>query len=269
VVDSHAERFSLDLAGVTTTELTTAWSRAIKAGTRVYVSCTAPIWPALPGANRTDRFNDPDPEKQALRCLEIIGSALGQAGAGFQDVVSSHLWLQNAADAPAVARAHASVFGSLRPASSMVVLQGYLRPQWHIEIETEADVGTDRQNVSIAADRPSAARLEASQAVRAGNRVSVSVAGPCRDGEVLAADMSGQLQRCWTTILGALATAGAEAEHVVRARFYIRHPADGDEVARFTHLVFGAVPPAVSVLIVKGFMCPVARVEMEVEAIIE
>ncbi len=48
------------------------YSRAIRVGERVIVSGTAPVWP--------DGSCDPDPYKQARRCLETIVTALAEAG---------------------------------------------------------------------------------------------------------------------------------------------------------------------------------------------
>jgi enamine deaminase RidA (YjgF/YER057c/UK114 family) len=106
------------------------FSRAIRVGDRVLVSGTAPIWP--------DGSCDPDPERQARRCLEIIGAALTEAGATLDDVVRTRTYLTDAADAEAVGRAHAEVFGDVRPASTMVVVAGLLDARWKVEIEAEA-----------------------------------------------------------------------------------------------------------------------------------
>jgi enamine deaminase RidA (YjgF/YER057c/UK114 family) len=108
-------------------------SRALRAGDRVLVSGTAPIW--------ADGFCDPDPETQAKRCLEIILAALGEAGAGAEHVVRTRIFLTSAADGEAVARAHAATFEQARPVSTMVVVQGFLDPRWKVEIEAEAIVG--------------------------------------------------------------------------------------------------------------------------------
>jgi enamine deaminase RidA (YjgF/YER057c/UK114 family) len=109
------------------------FSRAVRIGERILVSGTAPIW--------ADGSCDPDPEKQAQRCLEIIGEALREAGAGFEDVVRTRMFITDAADSEAVGRAHASVFGEIRPAAAMVVVAGLLDPRWKVEIEAEAVVG--------------------------------------------------------------------------------------------------------------------------------
>jgi enamine deaminase RidA (YjgF/YER057c/UK114 family) len=109
------------------------FSRAVRIGDRVVVSGTAPIWP--------DGSCDPDPEEQALRCLEIIGEALREAGSGFEDVVRTRMFITDAADSEAVGRAHASVFGKIRPAAAMVVVAGLLDARWKVEIEADAVVG--------------------------------------------------------------------------------------------------------------------------------
>lgn len=106
------------------------FSRAVRVGNRVVVSGTAPIWP--------DGSCDPDPEVQARRCLEIILTALRDAGAGPEHVVRTRTYLTNATDGEAVGRAHGAVFGHVRPASTMVVVAGLLDARWKVEIEAEA-----------------------------------------------------------------------------------------------------------------------------------
>jgi enamine deaminase RidA (YjgF/YER057c/UK114 family) len=108
------------------------FSRALRVGDRVLVSGTAPIWP--------DGSCDPDPEAQAARCLEIIVTALREAGAGPEHVVRTRTYLTDAADAEAVGRAHGAVFAAVRPASTMIVVAGLLDPRWKVEIEAEAIV---------------------------------------------------------------------------------------------------------------------------------
>ena len=107
-------------------------SRAVRVGDRVLVSGTAPIWP--------DGSCDPDPEVQARRCFEIILAALAEAGAGPEHVVRTRMFLTSDGDGDAVARAHASVFGDVRPVSTMVIVRGLLDPRWKVEIEAEAVV---------------------------------------------------------------------------------------------------------------------------------
>jgi enamine deaminase RidA (YjgF/YER057c/UK114 family) len=102
-------------------------------GDRIAVSGTAPIWP--------DGSCDPDPEKQAARCLEIIGEALAETGARLEDVIRTRMFITDVDDAEAVGCAHSAVFGEIRPAASMIVVAALLDPRWKVEIEAEAVVG--------------------------------------------------------------------------------------------------------------------------------
>lgn len=107
------------------------YSRAVVAGRHVYLSGTAPVMPH--GAEPA-----PDAYGQARRCLEIIVAALAEAGARPQDVVRTRVYLARAADFDDVYRAHAEVFGEVRPATTGLVVAGLLDPRWLVEIEAEA-----------------------------------------------------------------------------------------------------------------------------------
>jgi enamine deaminase RidA (YjgF/YER057c/UK114 family) len=108
------------------------FSRAVRVGDRVWVSATAAITPG----GEVDR----DAARQAERCLEIIGAALSEAGAGLADVVRTRVYLVDAADGPAVGEVHGRVFREVRPASAFVVVSGFLDPRWRVEIEADAVV---------------------------------------------------------------------------------------------------------------------------------
>jgi enamine deaminase RidA (YjgF/YER057c/UK114 family) len=80
----------------------------------------------------------PDAYGQASRCLEIIVAALEQAGAAATDVVRTRTFLRDVEDADEVGRAHGEVFREIRPASTMLVVTGFLDPRWVVEIEADA-----------------------------------------------------------------------------------------------------------------------------------
>lgn len=115
-------------------EASIGFSRAVRVGNVIHVSGTAPIgndgWPAHPG----------EPYLQAKRCLEIIGKALQEAGSSLKDVVRTRIYIVDRSHSSAVARAHGEVFGSIRPAATMVVVKELLEPEWLVEIEAEAIV---------------------------------------------------------------------------------------------------------------------------------
>lgn len=108
------------------------FSRAVRAGHHVSVGATAPIWP--------DGSCDPDPAAQARRCLAIIEAALVEAGASMTDVVRTRTYLVDRDDWEAVGRVHGAVFGEVRPASTMVVVSGFIDPRWKVEFEADAIV---------------------------------------------------------------------------------------------------------------------------------
>ena len=114
-------------------EATIGFSRAVRAGDHVFVSGSAPIWP--------DGSCDPDPAAQARRCLEIVLTALAEAGAGPDDVVRTRTFLTDVADAGPVGAVHGEIFAEIRPASTMVVVAALLDPRWKVEIEAEALIG--------------------------------------------------------------------------------------------------------------------------------
>lgn len=114
-------------------ERTVGFSRAVRVGERVVVAGTAPVMPE--GA-------DPpaDAYGQARRCLEIIGGALRDAGASFDDVVRTRMYLVRTEDFDEVGRAHGEVFADVRPANTTLTVKELVDPRWLVEIEAEAVV---------------------------------------------------------------------------------------------------------------------------------
>lgn len=114
-------------------EASIGFSRAVRMGTTVAVSGTAPVWP--------DGSVDPDPAVQARRCWEICLAALAELGGSVSDVVRTRQYVVSAADGAAVGAVHGEVFGDVRPASTMVVVAALLDPRWKVEVELDAILG--------------------------------------------------------------------------------------------------------------------------------
>lgn len=110
------------------------FSRAVRVGDRVIVAGTAPNWP--------DGHVDPDVEVQAERCIEIMLTALAEAGASAEEVVRTRTYLVEASDWEAAGRAHGRHFRAARPASTMVVVTGFVDARWKVEMEAEAVIGS-------------------------------------------------------------------------------------------------------------------------------
>jgi len=107
------------------------FSRAVVDGHHVVVSGTAPVM-ADGGQPPADAYG------QSKRVLEIILAALAEAGAGPEHVVRTRTYLTDATDWEAAGRAHGEVFAEVRPASTMIVVSGFLDPRWVVEMEADA-----------------------------------------------------------------------------------------------------------------------------------
>jgi len=81
----------------------------------------------------------PDVYSQTKRCLEIVGAALAEAGAGPEHVVRTRIYAVRRDDFHEIGRAHAEFFGETRPASTYIVA-GLLDSRWAVEIEADAIV---------------------------------------------------------------------------------------------------------------------------------
>ncbi len=109
-------------------------SRAVRLGPLVTVAGTAPLGPDGRTVGRGD------PGAQARRCLEIIRTALEQAGASLQDVVRTRILLTRIEDWEAVATAHGEVFREIRPVNTIMQISRFIDPDWLVEIEADAVV---------------------------------------------------------------------------------------------------------------------------------
>jgi len=115
-----------NIPGTSPYEPIIGFSRAVRIGNIVHVSGTGPV-----GAD------DLSAADQTRTVLKLIGAALAQAGATFDHVVRTRMFIAHAEDWEEIGRAHGEVFGTIRPASTMVVAT-LLNPKWRVEIEAEA-----------------------------------------------------------------------------------------------------------------------------------
>lgn len=104
--------------------------RAVRTGKQIMVAGTAPIEPdgsTTPG----------DAAAQMERCCVIVAQAIADLDGSIDDTVRTCIYLTDRADFEAVARVHGKWFGSARPACTTLIVAGFIRPEWKVEIEAE------------------------------------------------------------------------------------------------------------------------------------
>lgn len=117
-------------------EAKVGYCRALRAGSLVYVTGTAPVGED----GRTVAVGDG--YGQAMRCFEIIAEALSEVGAGMADVVRTRMYVTDIKQWEAYGRAHAEMFGDHPPCTTMVEVQALIAPDMLIEIEVDAVLGS-------------------------------------------------------------------------------------------------------------------------------
>jgi enamine deaminase RidA (YjgF/YER057c/UK114 family) len=112
-------------------EAIVGYSRVVRSGDHVHVAgTTATVDGVVVGQG--------DAGEQTRVILRIVGDALGKAGATFDQVVRTRIFVIDIADWEAVGAAHGEVFAEIRPVSTMVEVSRLIDPAHLVEIEVDA-----------------------------------------------------------------------------------------------------------------------------------
>jgi len=107
------------------------YSRGVRIDNLVFVSGTT-------GTDDTGKLvSESDSYAQARQAILNIEKALKTAGCSLKDVVRTRVFVRPNADWEGIAKAHLEYFGSVMPASSMLICN-FLNPNIIAEIEAEA-----------------------------------------------------------------------------------------------------------------------------------
>ncbi len=78
------------------------------------------------------------PYEQTIEILRKLEHELARAGASASDVVQTRVYVTDISRADEVGRAHAEVFGAVRPLMTLVEVSGLVDPRMWVEIEAVA-----------------------------------------------------------------------------------------------------------------------------------
>ncbi len=109
------------------------YSRAVRIGNIIEVTGTVSI-------QNGQVYGVDNPYEQTKRSLKIIEEAILKAGADLNDVIRTRIFVTNIDQWEDVGRAHAEIFGSIKPATTMVEVNRLMEPEFLVEIEATAIV---------------------------------------------------------------------------------------------------------------------------------
>lgn len=222
-------------------------------------------------------FTIKDAEKQANKAMQNARSLLEEAGASFDDVCRTRIYIADRAYREPVYQAIGKHFGDTYPCSTGLIMRAFARP----EILFEIDMSIVRTNSTphqrfrkFHTDNEykdgQQLGMKFCKAVRAGNRVFLrGQTGGTLDGEFVGpGDPGAQADQAMKNIMVLLEEAGASLNDIVKVSTYIQHRDHREPVYQQIGKHLKGVFPCGTGLIVDGFAKPHILVEIDVDAVI-
>lgn len=118
-------------------EETIGFARAVAAGDRVLVAGTTSFKGLV-------LYGEGDPYEQTRMAFGNALEALKEFGLGAESVIRTRMYLTHVRDVDEVSRAHKELFDSVRPAATLLVVEGFVDPRILVEVEVEAFRGAEQ-----------------------------------------------------------------------------------------------------------------------------
>ena len=112
-------------------EKTAGYSRAVVDGEFAFVSGST-------GYDYSTMVMPADATAQTQNCFKTIEAALKDGGFALADIVRATYYVTDAAEADAVLAVCGEKLGDIRPAATLLVVAGLLKPEMRVEIEVTA-----------------------------------------------------------------------------------------------------------------------------------
>ncbi|MGW3725655.1 RidA family protein [Streptomyces sp. NPDC000851] len=107
------------------------FARAVAAGDRVLVAGTTSFKGSV-------LYGEGDPYEQAKVAFTSAIEAIGEFGLGVESVIRTRMHLAHLRDIDEAARAHKELFDSVRPVTTLLVVEGFVDPRVLVSVELEA-----------------------------------------------------------------------------------------------------------------------------------
>ncbi|MER8182522.1 RidA family protein [Kitasatospora sp. NPDC094015] len=131
MTDTPAAPRSHRVSGSSPWEEQFGFSRAVAVGDTVLVAGTTAFEDGLVQ-------HEGDPFRQTLAAFGVALKALAPYGLSVADVVRTRMYLTHVRDCDEAGRAHKQLFDTVRPVSTMVVVEGLIDSRMMVEVEIEA-----------------------------------------------------------------------------------------------------------------------------------
>ena len=107
------------------------YSRAVVSGDEVVISGTT-------GYDYAAMALPDDPAEQTRNIYATFAVVLNEAGGGLEDIVRLRTFVTDTSHCEPVLAVQGEIFRDIRPAATIIVVSGLLRPEMKVEIEAEA-----------------------------------------------------------------------------------------------------------------------------------